>query len=32
MASALDGMKDVLKDVDEAETLELRSRRIRKNN
>ena len=32
MASALDGMKDVLKNVGEAETLELRSRRIRKNN
>ena len=30
MASALDGMKGVLRDVDEAETLELRARRIRR--
>ena len=30
MASALDGMKGVLRDVDEAETLEIRSRRIRR--
>ena len=30
MASALEGMKDVLKDVDKAETLELRTRRIRR--
>ena len=32
MASALAGMTDVLRDVDEAETLELRSRRIPKKN